>query len=34
MKIMLIIALIGHIICCVCDNIITYTLNGKLGSPI
>ena len=31
MKIMLIIALIGHIICCVCDNIITYTPNGKFG---
>lgn len=31
MKIILIIALIGHIICCICDYIITYTPNGKFG---
>lgn len=31
MKIMLIIAMLGHIICCVCDNIITYTPNGRFG---
>lgn len=31
MKIMLIIAMLGHILCCVCDNIITYTPNGRFG---
>ncbi len=31
MKIMLIIAMLGHIICCICDNIITYTPNGRFG---
>ncbi len=31
MKIMLIIAMLGHITCCVCDNIITYTPNGRFG---
>lgn len=31
MKIMLIIAMLGHIICFVCDYIITFTPNGRFG---